>query len=104
MLDITTATHNIRASYTVDRTGKWHEVDINDYINGYDFAEIVDNMLDFWNEASNRAEEFAITRTFHQNDYTVVTEIVGTVYGRYDGVVDMSIVHTVTIQVAAVER
>ena len=100
MKTITTATHNIFASYTVDRTGEWHEVDIN----GYDFAEIVDDMLDFWNEASNRAEEFAITRTFHQDDYTVVTEIVGAVYGHYDGVVDMSIVHTVTIQVTAVER
>lgn len=95
-----TTTHNIRASYTVDGTGEWHEIDTN----GYDFAEIVDDMLDFWNTAVNRAEEFAVARTFHQDDYTVVTEIVGTVYGHYDGVVDMSIVHTVTVQVAAVER
>ena len=100
MKTITTATHNIFASYTVDRTGEWHEIDVN----GDDFAEIVDNMLSFWNEASNRAEEFAITRTFHQDDYTVVTEIVGAVYGHYDGVVDMSITHTITVHVTAVER
>lgn len=95
-----TATHDIRASYTVDGTGEWHEIDTN----GHDLAEIVDNMLSFWNEASNRAEEFTIARTFHQDDYTVVTEIIGTVYGHYDGVVDMSITHTVTVHVTAVER
>lgn len=100
MVAETIATHDIRASYTVNDTGEWHEVDTN----GYDFAEIVDDMLNFWNEASNRAEEFAIARTFHQDDYTVVTEIVGTVYSYRDGNIATDIVDTVTVQVTAVER
>ena len=43
MLDITTATHNIFAAYTVDNTGEWHKVDVN----GHDLADIVDDMLSF---------------------------------------------------------
>ena len=99
MLNVTTAAHNIFAAYTVDGT-EWHEVDIN----GDGFAGIVDDMLDFWNGADNRAGVFTIDRTFRPDDFTTVVEIVGKVYGYRDGEVATDIVDTVIVHVTAVER
>lgn len=100
MPNVTTATHNIFAAYTVDGTAEWHEVDTN----GDGFAEIVADMLDFWNYADNRAGEFTVDRTFNPDDFTTVAEIVGKVYGYRDGEVTTDIVDTVTVHVTAVER
>lgn len=95
-----TTTHNIRARYTVDETAAWHEIDTN----GDSFAEIVADMLDFWNYADNRAGEFTLDRTFRPDYFTTVAEIVGRVYGYRDGEVTTDIVDTVTVHVTAVER
>lgn len=94
-----TTTHNIRAAYTVGDTHEWHEVGIN----GDDFAEVVDDMLDFWNGADNRAEVFTVASTFREDDFTTVVEISGAVYGDYDGIVDMPI-DPVIVHVTATER
>lgn len=100
MPNVTTATHNIFAAYTVDGTAEWHEVDTN----GDGFAEIVADMLDFWNYADNRAGEFTVDRTFNPDYFTTVAVIVGKVYGYRDGEVTTDIVDTVTVHVTAVER
>lgn len=100
MLNVTTATHNIFAAYTVGDTHEWEEVDLN----GDDFAEIVADQLDFWNDAYDLAGEFTVARTFHPDDFTTVTEIVGKVYGFRDGDLATDIVETVTVHVTAVER
>ena len=99
MLNITTATHNIFAAYTVDGT-EWHEVDTN----GDGFGGIVADVLDFWNAADNRAGEFTISHTFNPDDFTTVAELTGTVYGFRDGEVTTDIVDTVIVHVTAVER
>lgn len=93
-------THEIRASYTVDGTAEWHELDTN----GDDFNEIVADLLGFWNDADNRAGEFTVSRTFNPYDYSTVAEIVGKVYGYRDGEITTDIVDTVTVYVIAVER
>ena len=94
-----TTTHDICAAYTIEGT-EWHEIDTN----GDDFAEIVADLLDFWNAADNRAAEFTIDRTFNPDDFTTVAEIVGTLYGYRDGEVTTDIVDTVIVHVTATER
>ena len=94
-----TTTHNIRAAYTVGDTGEWHAVDIN----GDDFAEVVDDMLSFWNGADNLAEAFTVASTFREDDFTTVVEIAGAVYGDDNGIVDMPI-DPVIVHVTATER
>lgn len=94
-----TDTHDIRASYTVGDSHEWHEIDVN----GYDLTEIIADMLDFWNGADNRAEEFRVLRTFDQDDDTFVTEIDGAVYGDDDSIVDTPI-DAILVQVTATER
>ena len=96
---ITTATHNIFAAYTVDGT-EWHEVDTN----GDCFAEAVEDMLDFWNDADNCAGVFTISSVSNPHDYITVAEIVGKVYCYRDGGIATEIVDPVTIHVTAVER
>lgn len=95
-----TTTHDIRASYTIDGTGEWHEVDIN----GDDFGEITADMLDFWNGADNIAEGFIVDRTFSPDDYTTVTEITGHVYGYRDGAITTDVVDTITAHITAEKR
>ena len=98
MLNITT-THDIRAAYTVDGT-EWHELETN----GDTFAETVDDVLEFWNDADNLAEAFRIDRTFRPDQFTTVVEIVGKVYAYRDGEATTDAVDTITVHVAAVER
>ena len=100
MQNITTDTHDIRATYTFAGTGEWHEIDTN----GYNLAEIIDDMLDFWNDGHNRDEVFTVANTFNEDDATTVVEIVGAVYGYRDGEVTTDIVDTIIVQVTAVER
>lgn len=94
-----TTAHTIRAIYTTDGT-EWHEVDTN----GEGFAGVVEGMLDFWNDADNRAGVFTISGTFRPDYFTTVVEIIGKVYGYRDGEVATDIVDTVTVHVIAVER
>lgn len=99
MQNITTDTHDIRATYTVAGTGEWHEIDVN----GYNLTEIIDDMLTFWNEADNRAQKFTVANKFNEDDATTVVEIVGEVYGVDNGIVDTPI-DAVIVQVTATER
>lgn len=99
MKNITTDTHDFRASYTVGDSHEWHEIATN----GYNLTEIVDDMLDFWNDADNRAEQFTVASKFNEDDATTVVEISGAVYGDDDGIVDTPI-DAVIVQVTATER
>ena len=45
-MSITTDNHRITASYMINNTYVWHDIDVN----GFTLDEIVNDMLEFWND------------------------------------------------------
>lgn len=93
-------TSQISAYYTVSDTREWHPIDTN----GDTLEEATADMLDFWNEVAFGVEEFVVNRIFRPDDFTVITEITGAVYGYTDGEVDEDKTDTIAVQIIAEEE
>ena len=79
-MNITTATHNIDASYMINNTHQWLPLDTN----GDSLDEIVADMLDFWNLFEEAAEPFTVEDPKNVGDATVI-ELSGRVLAYVDG-------------------
>ena len=55
-MDITTDTHKITASYMINSTYQWNDIDVN----GYTLDEIAADMLEFWDGQIDTVEDFTI--------------------------------------------
>ena len=53
-MNINTDTHKITASYMINNTYQWNDLDVN----GYTMDEIVFDMLDFWNDSPETVDTF----------------------------------------------
>ena len=55
-MNINTDTHKITASYMINNTYVWHDIDVN----GFTLDEIAADMLEFWDGQIDTVEDFMI--------------------------------------------
>lgn len=92
MTTITTATHTLKAYYTTGGPDSYH-VDVN----GDTLADVVQDMLDFWNDSPTSNRDFEVTEQTGDSEYTEVI-IEGTeTYQHQDNAPETSDVRIVII-------
>lgn len=89
---INTDTHEITANYAIN--GVWGNVVET---NGYTLQEVLDDMLEFWNEADETTEPFEVTGIDEDADRTEIT-IEGIQIGEYGDRVETN---TITVEIIA---
>ena len=66
---ITTESHTVSAGYVIDGIDYGSRLDVD----GYTLAEIISDMVDFWNCADERASEFEVDRIEYTDGDAEVT-------------------------------